>query len=129
MTNGSSGGRRRRIGRLARARLPEAAPAGLRVEELEAAHRRREERIVHHRDEGDPPGPAILAVGDCLDPGALLQGDCFEDGPVLDRAQLVRADRPGARGVSRLAQVLGSQEAADDVRADGHLGRDYKVTG
>ena len=46
---------RRRVGRLACARLPEAAPAGLRVQELEAAHRRREERIVHHRDEGDPP--------------------------------------------------------------------------
>ena len=107
----------RGVGRLARARLPEVAPAGVRIEELEAAHGRPEERVVDDRDQRDPPVAPVLAVRDRLDPGALLERDRLEHRPVLRRTQLTGVDRPGERGRPRLPEVLGPQQAAHDVRS------------
>ena len=96
-----------------RSRQPDSA-----FEELEAAHRRAEERVVEDRDERDPPVPPVLAVRDRLDPGALLEGDRLEHRAVLEpRAARPASIVPGARRVPRLAQILGSQQAADDVRS------------
>ena len=80
---------RRQAGRirgLARARLPEVAPARLGVEELEARDGRPEERIVDDGDQRDPAVAPVLAVRDRLDSGALLQSNRLEDGPVLEYA-------------------------------------------
>ena len=107
----------RRVGGLARARLPEVAPARLGVEELEAAHGRAEERVVDDRDQRDPSVPPVLAVRDRLDPGALLERDRLEHGAVLRGAQLVGVERSGERRLPRLPEVVGSQQAADDVRS------------
>ena len=98
VTKGSSGRQPRGVGRLARARLPEVAPAGVRIEELEAAHGRPEERVVDDRDQRDPPVAPVLPVGDRLDPGALLECDRLENRPVLRRTQFTGVDRSGDRG-------------------------------
>ena len=112
---GFLGRQRRGIGGLAVARLPEIAPARRCLEELEAAHRRAEERVVDDRDQRDPPMPPVLAVRDRLDPRALLERDRLEDGTVLDRAQLAAVDRPGESGLPRLPEIVGPQQAAHDV--------------
>src|SRR5262249_10244402 len=106
----------RGVGWVALAGLPEGAPPRVGIEEIEAAHRRPEEGVVDDRDECDPTGPPQLAVLDGLDPRALLEGDRLEDSAILCRAQLVGIDRARARALPCFAQVLGSQQTADDVR-------------
>jgi hypothetical protein len=114
---GLLGRQRRRVGGLARASLPEAPPARVGVEELEATHRRSEERVVDDRDQRDPPVPSVLPVRDRLDPGSFLEGDRLEHRPVLRPTQLVGVDRPGERRLPRFPEVIGSQQASDDVCA------------
>ena len=99
---GLLGRQRRGIGGLALARLPEIAPAGLRIKELEARDRRAKEGVVDDRDQRDPPVPPVLAVRDRLDPRPLLERNRLEDGSVLDRAQLSGVKRPGESGLPRL---------------------------
>ena len=106
----------RGVGRLALAGLPEPTPPGIRLEELEAGDGCLVQRVVDDRDQRDPPVPAVLPVRDRLDPGALLERDRLEHGAILRGAQLTCVDRAGERRRPRVPQVLGSQQAPDDIR-------------
>jgi len=77
-------------------------------------------RLGTERD-GDDPRPAPeLAVRDDVEPGRLLERDRFAHRAILDDVELGDVERAVARGFARLAQVVRTQQAPDDVGARHH---------
>jgi hypothetical protein len=69
-----------------------------------------------------PPGAAELAVGDGLEADSLLHADDIDDGSVLGGTQLIGGDRVILQAsLARRLDGGGTQEAADDIGAEGRL--------
>ena len=110
------GGQPRGVGGLTGAGLPEVAPPGVGIEELEAAHGRPEQRVVDDGDQRDPAVSPVLAIRDRPDPGGLLERDRLEHGAILRGTEPVGVEGSGERRLPRLPEVVGPQQAAHDVR-------------
>src|SRR5207248_2913107 len=82
--------------------------------------RRRHGRVVAgqaRRERVEPELAAHLAVGDHVDIAFFLQANRLEHGAVLDAAQVLVAELPGVVLLDIFLQVLGPQQAADDLAA------------
>ena len=96
------------------------------VAELE--HRRLDDEALAAFDEPAPVGAAAeLAVGDDLQAGVLLQLHHIADGALLDGDELGIVGALAAVLAERLAQLLGAQQAADMIGAEGRALRVFRA--